>query len=1034
MSERLKKKTWKKILKWFLGITGTLVLVVLVAILVAINFVFTPSKLTPLVEKKASEYLNAEVKIGEIELTFFSTFPDFGLSVSEISVVSGVFRDSLRQPEQKDSLMYVQKGWVTLNPLAYLKKNEIKVKDFVLESPRIYAYVDSAGNANWNIVETTPDTAVAATSSASDSALLLDIKNVRIRDGKLTLDDRNTLIYSRIEGLNLGIDGNFLGRTADLKLKLETRNILFWQEGQLLVKRLAFGLETDMNVNRDSLLYTLDKAVFNVNGIKFGAGGTFRADTINRTLQVDLKYGIHIPSLKTLLDLVPPSFVQKDKEVEVKGDVLCTGTVKGIYGKKNIPLVESRFKIQDGYVSYAGMPSKIEALNMDLEAFIDLQRQQPSFVKLNQFCLKGGKTDIDMEGRADNLLGDPAIDARLKAQVDFDELTKIFPLTEGVTCKGKMDIALKGDVLWSDVMAADYGRLKVGGWCKMQEVEVFVPKDSILLNVKSAGLGFGANRKNEKVIQGVDFLRAIVGYSGLDIRIKNKIRLQMDTTYVTLQTTPLRDTSAIATVSSRVHLGKTVLIVRDTLLLGLKKAEARAKLMPAPRNKMIPRIESHFQVDSLRLRSLGNRLAMAKADIVLNANRSRRNEKVWIPSGYIDFEGLRAYTPYFPLRMSMPGTRIRFNRKEIQLDSAKLRLGRSDVRMTGSVTNLWRAFFRKDTLKAELAVYSHMINCNQLMHALDAGTAYMNKTAAERADMVRSAEDDMEDVQVLSDTAAYDKSASVFIVPPGIDFVFRMDIDKMLFGKLLMENIHGELNMRNQCVEVSDLQLQSAAANMDATFIYKATDTLQAYTGFALKMHDIRIDSLVRVVPSLDTLFPMLKSFQGNVDFHISAESWLDSNLMVNLPTLRAAAYLDGHDLVLMDGETFAEISKMLWFKNKKRNLIDSISVDLLVKDGIIEIFPFLLEIDRYKVAIGGEHNIDMSFKYHVSLLKSPLPFRAGLDISGTLEKMKFHITKAKYKDLFIPSRKARVDSAQLNLRQRIRSLLREGGDNTLDN
>ena len=111
--------------------------------------------------------------------------------------------------------------------------------------------------------------------------------------------------------------------------------------------------------------------------------------------------------------------------------------------------------------------------------------------------------------------------------------------------------------------------------------------------------------------------------------------------------------------------------------------------------------------------------------------------------------------------------------------------------------------------------------------------------------------------------------------------------------------------------------------------------------------------------------------------------------------------------------------------KNKKRNLIDSISVDLAVKDGTVNIYPFLVEIDRYKAAVGGEHNIDMTFKYHISILKSPLPFRAGVDISGNLDKMKFKITKAKYKDLFIPSRRAKVDSTQLSLKSRIRELLR---------
>ena len=43
--------------------------------------------------------------------------------------------------------------------------------------------------------------------------------------------------------------------------------------------------------------------------------------------------------------------------------------------------------------------------------------------------------------------------------------------------------------------------------------------------------------------------------------------------------------------------------------------------------------------------------------------------------------------------------------------------------------------------------------------------------------------------------------------------------------------------------------------------------------------------------------------------------------------------YIKGDSLVLMDGETFAEISKMLMFKNKKKNVFDSISVNVVVND-----------------------------------------------------------------------------------------------------
>lgn len=44
--------------------------------------------------------------------------------------------------------------------------------------------------------------------------------------------------------------------------------------------------------------------------------------------------------------------------------------------KKNVPLLTSQFKITDGYIAYEGMPSRIEELNTDFFARIDLQREE----------------------------------------------------------------------------------------------------------------------------------------------------------------------------------------------------------------------------------------------------------------------------------------------------------------------------------------------------------------------------------------------------------------------------------------------------------------------------------------------------------------------------------------------------------------------------------------------------------------------------------------------------------------------------------
>lgn len=182
----------------------------------------------------------------------------------------------------------------------------------------------------------------------------------------------------------------------------------------------------------------------------------------------------------------------------------------------------------------------------------------------------------------------------------------------------------------------------------------------------------------------------------------------------------------------------------------------------------------------------------------------------------------------------------------------------------------------------------------------------------------------------------------------------------------------------------------------------------------------MNIGKLVDFIPSLDTIVPMLRSFKGMVDFDAAAEAVLDSNLNVKIPTLRAAMHIKGDSLVLMDGETFAEISKTLMFKNKKRNVFDSISVNLTVKDGNVTVYPFLLQIDRYKAAVGGTQGLDMNFNYHISVLKSPLPFKAGVNITGNLDNMKIRIGKAKYKDAVTPVAIRKVDSTRVNMGQEI--------------
>ena len=113
-------KRMKKIVKVTSISLGTLLLVIVLLITVAVNWFFTPEKLTPIVLRTANQTLNAKLDMKRVELTFFSTFPRFGLKLTEGTLVSKSIRDTLWQ--KTDSLITFDKCVVVVLSLIHISE------------------------------------------------------------------------------------------------------------------------------------------------------------------------------------------------------------------------------------------------------------------------------------------------------------------------------------------------------------------------------------------------------------------------------------------------------------------------------------------------------------------------------------------------------------------------------------------------------------------------------------------------------------------------------------------------------------------------------------------------------------------------------------------------------------------------------------------------------------------------------------------------------------------------------------------------
>ena len=144
------KKRQKKVLKITLISLGSILALIFIAIAFVINFVFTPAKLTPIVLNVANQSMNARLDMKSVELTFFSTFPRFGLKLEDGTLVSKALQDTLWNKE--DSLVSFRECLITVNPIAYLTKNSIVINNISLQDASVYAYKNKEGKANWDIM------------------------------------------------------------------------------------------------------------------------------------------------------------------------------------------------------------------------------------------------------------------------------------------------------------------------------------------------------------------------------------------------------------------------------------------------------------------------------------------------------------------------------------------------------------------------------------------------------------------------------------------------------------------------------------------------------------------------------------------------------------------------------------------------------------------------------------------------------------------------------------------------------------------
>ena len=1004
-SRKTRQGKCRKAVKIILISLSSLLVLFTVCMAIAVNFVLTPSRITPMVEKIANEQLNAAVHIGKVELTFFSTYPRVELAVEDGLMVSRAFKDSCF--DKTDTLLRFSRCRVNVNLGAYLKKKRLAVRELVLDSVHLYVFRAADGRANYDLFALSSDTVTQQDTASEPLFNGIGCRSLHLNNAYLYFDDRANHVYTRVENANLKAKVRLSKVKSKVKLEFSNDNLLFWQNNQLLVNKVALNIKTGIEHNADSCVYHLRGTKIKLNDIGFGAKGDFFYDTLTRDISMDVGFGLRTPSLKDILELVPES-VFKKTGIDAEGQVDFGCRITGVYGQGKMPEASLKIKIKNGSAHYAGMPYGIDTITADFDAFVDMNRQKNSYADLKIFRLKAMDVDILASCRVDSLLTDPVADFTTTSQLDMCVLKKIFPFQPGIDMAGKMDADIKGKVRLSDIRQKNYGKIVANGHIDMKDV-FYNDTNHDFYSQTDAAFRF----------KGKHFLGAEFTVNRLHWKSAN-IKAYVDTLRLRAYTVPPKDTNTthIIRLGASLRMSKAYARLFDTIRFYNTRTFAKISAKPLPENPRKPLVEFDFETDTVYARSGAAEAKLRRAEVHLELTRFQ--DTLWWPKANVNMRKAVFVVPEFALPLRFNRLKASIDGGNVEVQRASLRMGNSHVSVKGKLYKLWRVYKGKELLRGEIAVKSKMLDCNQLINALASPIDSSMQNLDQIPEEAEALQDQMDETENTDTYDTLQQAVKLFLVPRNMDVKLSLDAKKVVYDKLIIENIKGDMEIRNRAINLKSLDLQALDADMHLSLVYATPTRHTGDAGFDLNIQGIRIDRLIEAVPSLDSTLPMLRSFEGTVDLHTVASTELDSNMNILLPSLTAALRLHGENLVLMDGETFAEISKMLMFKNKERNLIDSVSAVITIQDGQITVFPFEIEIDRYRVGVGGHQDMDMNFNYHISVLKSPVPFKLGINVRGNLDKLKFGVGKALYKNSFTPAEIRKVDSARLDLGRQI--------------
>lgn len=305
------------------------------------------------------------------------------------------------------------------------------------------------------------------------------------------------------------------------------------------------------------------------------------------------------------------------------------------------------------------------------------------------------------------------------------------------------------------------------------------------------------------------------------------------------------------------------------------------------------------------------------------------------------------------------------------LEQLDVKVGASDIAMKGSLNNYWGWLLYDKTLKGRLDVTSSYLDLNEIMAGL---------TSEEPTDEPQP---------------ATDEPLSVIKIPANLDLALNSTFEKVLFEKMVIEKLKGEITMRGGELRLNELSMRLFDGRAVASALYSTAGDKLPKVALDAKFTEASFKTTFAQLDLLQSIAPIFEKVDGNYTMSLSADMSLDNEMSPVLNTINGNGQIRSGNFKVSGVEALSALAAASGNSALSQlTTSEATLISFTIKEGNIITKPFDIKIGTTKLTLSGLTGLDSSIDYKVAVALPKMTLHGK--IGGTFSKPKVSLDAGK--------------------------------------